>query len=310
KIINNKLKNVEFNENDLKTFIYQSNLGLIEEQKIITGHFSGSLLQLLSERSNGITFYINGHGTYFPNLFAHSKLCSKDNLMVENFNGECICNNIANYGSSVNLIALLNNNGDYVGDGIASFKGYAKNAFFINNNGVHVAHRIGFKGEIKNTFILNNKGKWMGDIFSGGSKADLIFYANNIGRNMAGHIGDFNTKIKNLILLNNKSNSIGYGITIEKNHKIYLVGNEKLNVNRSFITFGYPSQLNIYSYNNKGKIVKKFANVTSGTEAISSYNQLIKQKNLQNIIKLADNPDQCTGEDFAKYLVKISEEIK
>jgi len=115
--LQDKLKDVEYNEDDLKNFIMaRANIynSFDPEQKIL-GAYAGFLLQLLThrnkEKGERTTFYIDGKKNKFDYLFCSAQ--DIDELIVDNFRGTGICSYIINEESKANMIACMNITGGY-----------------------------------------------------------------------------------------------------------------------------------------------------------------------------------------------------
>ncbi|MFC1698200.1 hypothetical protein ACFL1H_07705, partial [Nanoarchaeota archaeon] len=86
---------------------------------------------------------------------------------------------------------------------------------------------------------------------------------------------------------------------------------DKSKFRNAFTTCNNLYVINNSFYLNKNKSVENLHiiwDLNDDDPATKAYNSFIKKRNLQPIINL--DPKQCKGEEFAKYLIKISEGIK
>jgi len=126
------LKDVDFNANDLKSYIFAKQ-GLYThetalDETILLGSYTGCLLTLLTrknkEKGKATNFYINGNGMRFDYLFH----CANeiDKLVIHNFRGDCIGNAIAIYGGKANLVAGIDLKGKFIFQNAGAKKGKIK----------------------------------------------------------------------------------------------------------------------------------------------------------------------------------------
>ena len=109
-----ELKDVKYNENDIKAYIYaNANKELETNPARILGIYTGCLLTILTQRNKKkdkeTILYINGKGNRFDYLFSHAK--HFDAVVLDNFKGERICEGIARQGKA-GLIAVKNIEGN------------------------------------------------------------------------------------------------------------------------------------------------------------------------------------------------------
>ncbi|MFC1698091.1 hypothetical protein ACFL1H_07140 [Nanoarchaeota archaeon] len=287
--INNRLdeltSDLKYKEIDLKNFIYaNSNLDLGDSAATL-GAYSAYLLDKL----NLDFFYINGFKNHFDHLFQGSSNCK--NLIIESINGFDVGANISNSG----LLAFINIKGDQIGTHAANER-KTNNVFYINNNGKDIGISVAEFGEASFIAYINNKGEYIGRESGHSAEIDTFLAINNVGINYLRSI-IMNGELNNLVLIENK----GF-------NPLEHIGSDGGKIkNAYFIDNDYSTNKNI---KNLFIVNSKILENDDKDQSVIKYEKLIKQKNLQNIVKLANNPDQCTGEDFAKYLVKISEEIR
>ncbi|MFC1698199.1 hypothetical protein ACFL1H_07700 [Nanoarchaeota archaeon] len=311
-----RLKRTKFTQDDLKTLIYSTNYGIDLNEKILIGHYTGALLQLLSERNKGITFYMNGHRLEYSYLFIHSKLSKKDNIILENFKGNNICGNMANKGSNVNLVAIINSEGSDLGCSIGAHDGHANNVFLINNNGHAVGNAIAWEGYVKNIIKINNNGYGIGHVAHANGKAGLVFIAKNEGTYVGSDIGYGNGNVNEIVLLKNKGEGLGLKIANLRGtcKKLFLFENIGYKVKDEETKIGFkPSYVReVYTNKNRGDMIQgvRYKEKINGIKAKNAFNDYIEQKNLQPILDIVENPEQCTGETFAYNLIKIAEAIR
>lgn len=107
--IREELNTFPFTEDDLRSLILtkaNSNYCLAESQML--GLYTGMLLHLLTERNQEqgkrTSFYINGNGNRFDYLFLYAQFV--DEVIVDNFVGQCICHNIASDGRANRIVGM------------------------------------------------------------------------------------------------------------------------------------------------------------------------------------------------------------
>lgn len=167
KELKERLKEVDYNEEDLKGLIYAKIDNEYDiKQSIALGLYTGSLLQLLTERNRQkgkrTIFYIDGKGSNFNYLFYFAK--EVDNLTVENFSGEHICGEIGSYGGNAGVVLLKGIKGDWTGDGIGSDGGSAGVVLLKDIKGDHAGWGIGSdRGSIGVVLLKDIKGDGAGE---------------------------------------------------------------------------------------------------------------------------------------------------
>ncbi|MFC1698092.1 hypothetical protein ACFL1H_07145 [Nanoarchaeota archaeon] len=283
--------NLNYDKKDLTNFIH-ANINLdIGNGNSILGVYSAYLLDKL----NLDFYYIDGKGNEFDQLFQGSQNCK--NLIIENFQGDHVGADISTSG----LLAFINNNGDKIGKS-AGDQGETNNVFYINNKGKEIGSTVAYEGKANNVFYINNIGDLICYFVCVQGKINSILALNNEGMGFGKDLAN-EGEINNLIVKDNKSSKLfqGLGYKWGSVDTAYLINNE----GESKIMAHKINKFYVYNPLPDDPDDEKIKE-----EVFANYNQLIKQKNLSNIIKLADNPEQCTGEEFAKYLVKISEEIR
>ncbi|MBT5022164.1 hypothetical protein HON01_05045, partial [Candidatus Woesearchaeota archaeon] len=119
------LNEVNFNNADLTNFIFSRiNSDCDELEAKIVGMYSSALLEILTENNReknlSTRFYINGDGNEFDYLFFG--VCNFDELIVDNFKGNNICEGACSGGNTGNFLALLNLEGDNIAEGIGGGK--------------------------------------------------------------------------------------------------------------------------------------------------------------------------------------------
>ena len=98
KSIEEKIKDIDFNESDLKKHIPAVMIeSRMQEEKTLVGIYTGALLHILTKRNkkqNKRTFmHIDGKNQVFDYLFYQAK--SFDTLVLTNLSGHCLCRGIA-----------------------------------------------------------------------------------------------------------------------------------------------------------------------------------------------------------------------
>ncbi|MFC1697777.1 hypothetical protein ACFL1H_05565 [Nanoarchaeota archaeon] len=304
KRLNELTNNLEYDQDDLKNFIFSNcNLDLDLEGPIL-GVYSGYLLDKL----NLDFFYINGLNNKFNYLFLCSKNCK--NLIIENFEGF----DVGAYISTSGLLTYLNNKGRNIGIAVGSegndeftfnSNPYRKinNVFYINNIGDGIGCDVADDGNASFVAFINNKGHYISESVGTNGNIDTLFAVKNSGHRLVNSLTKYG-KINNIVLKDNNGDDILDDLCADQGqiNNAYLINNEHL----SFINS--EKVKNCYAYNGNPIEHQNF-NFTNNN-VLKKYQNFLSEHNLNPLIKLADNPDQCTGEDFAKYLVKISEEIR
>src|SRR3989338_5460343 len=156
--IEQELKGIDITEDELKGFIItNSNIERELFESIILGMYTGSLLQLFTERNRRqgkrTRFYINGDGSYFPFLF----YCAKDidDVFVDDFKGEGICSLVGSFGGKANNV-IVRGEGNHLTSYVGSVKGRVKNVILLDAKGKDIATGIGvFNGDVDNVILLN-----------------------------------------------------------------------------------------------------------------------------------------------------------
>ncbi|MBT5022032.1 hypothetical protein HOK51_07770 [Candidatus Woesearchaeota archaeon] len=218
------LSEFEFNTDDLISFVHaKSGVEGSETELKILGFYSGALLSMLTEKNIWLNqktrVHINGEGNSFPYLFSYAQYI--DEIIIENFKGKQVCNNISQGESKANLIVFANMCGNEfgwrAGEGKKIAKSvyfinndfgeedfpyvYAKTAWFINNNHDSFWGHVG-SGNTNDFWLLNNQKK--GIMVKGLNEyVDTLFVVNhpftNIG-SMGGANGRKDNSVKNLVL--------------------------------------------------------------------------------------------------------------
>jgi len=211
------LNDVSFSEADLKSFIYtKCDVELpFHWHKIVLGMYTGCLLELLTKRNRQdgkrTRFYINGNGSTFGYLFYRAR--DVDMLVVENFYGLGLCNDIgANSGHAD--IVIVNNIKSVCGcSGFGSDNGSIDMLYMTNiigNLGSNVAEKKGNVG----IAVLRNKKHGTGGLDyaaqDGGNAGVLI--ADNVEKSnfVAHRVAYDGGHASKLLVRNIKGHSIGH----------------------------------------------------------------------------------------------------
>ncbi|MBT5022880.1 hypothetical protein HOK51_07660 [Candidatus Woesearchaeota archaeon] len=166
------LKNIEFNESDLRQFIFATaHYGYDDNTKLLAGVLPGCLLTILTkrrrEKNKQTFFHVDGEGMEYPYLFYSTQLA--DYLVVENFKGDHICNNVAvGHDTFVNAVYCRNLEGK-------------SNLSSIGMSGAKLNLAIGLDLRGDSTFFKPgyNSGS-IGLIYSSGCEGERMFV--NVGR--------------------------------------------------------------------------------------------------------------------------------
>jgi len=271
---NNFLRNVMFTEDDLRAFVItkafskndesDKKIGLynghdVDKTKIRPGMYSGCLLQLLTERNKkagrNTKFYVNGQGLKFNFLFTYAKHI--DEVIVDNFKGDCLCEGIASQNGSANSVAVincknadnengsvghigahdgivgsvivLNHEGGYTPDHAGTCGGYANSVVVVNGSGKFIGSRSGaFGGNLGSSLILNNEGEDIGeaigtshdrDYLSGGKTgyAGSVYLIKNKGSSIGSSIAAGGGNLGLLYLMDNQGGGIASDVGDEGN---------------------------------------------------------------------------------------------
>ncbi|MBI4453635.1 hypothetical protein HY636_03240 [Candidatus Woesearchaeota archaeon] len=146
-----EMETIEFSEKDLNEYIL-ARANYDDRDSFVSwgsGLFSGFLISLMTERNQAqgkrTRFYINGRGNSFDHLFAFAR--TVDELVVENFCGDYICNCIGSNGGVANQVVGLNIRGNYALAGIGT-----------NGGKVGLVLGVGIKGRGALLSIGSNRG--------------------------------------------------------------------------------------------------------------------------------------------------------
>ncbi|MFC1697762.1 hypothetical protein ACFL1H_05490 [Nanoarchaeota archaeon] len=151
------LSETDITEGNLRDFIYTNinNELEIEDQRIL-GKYTSIILELLNEKTENLTFYINGNGQKFDYLFYYAK--NFHELIIDNFVGRNICTAIADKGT-VNLIMAVNCKVQQSFNHIPFHVGYVDSLIVVNNIIEDGVYSI---GNLNNLIIANNSGWHIG----------------------------------------------------------------------------------------------------------------------------------------------------
>ncbi|MBT5022802.1 hypothetical protein HOK51_07920 [Candidatus Woesearchaeota archaeon] len=204
---NDYLTNFEFTKDHLdKAIVALPHRPITPGQQILTGLYSGVLLEILFERNKQenkpTRFHFNGQGTQFDYLFRHVR--NFDELIIENFKGTRVCSRAAIHGGKGNLLVFLNNSDTKtkhasLGSEPGSYGGHVNSVFYINNDYNSMGSSIGDCGSVNFTIGVNNNGSQFNHHAHNG---------NNIATFLVDCIGEFIlsgsdlTKLKSIYLSN------------------------------------------------------------------------------------------------------------
>ncbi|MBT5022777.1 hypothetical protein HOK51_07795 [Candidatus Woesearchaeota archaeon] len=181
--------NFSFSEADLVDFVHVAAESKYHEvDSFLLGMYSGVLLSLLTERNKQenkrTKIYIDGNKKEFPYLFSYAQYF--DELIVENFRGEKICDRLTYDTGSGNLLAFSNlegsNFGWFSGIGTKSIK----DVYFINNSFLEFCAPY-LHG--KDVWFINNKYQNGGCAVKAGI-CDSLWLLNNFDPYVRIHAGD------------------------------------------------------------------------------------------------------------------------
>ncbi len=211
---NNLLKEVQFDETDLCDFIYL-NLDRKSDylEQVIFGIYSGCLLTLLTERNREqnkrTKIYVNGEGKRFSYLFHSAK--DVDELIVNSFRGESICDLVASYGGKANVIAIVNCF-DY-SDGtnnVASYGGKVGLVLSANSQISDLARKAGSnKGNVGSLISVNDYSSAAYGVAVDDGRVGLIAISNCRGSSAQG-VADGSGKAGLIFLLDCDAFDIAY----------------------------------------------------------------------------------------------------
>lgn len=164
----------EYNEKDLTSLIFtKANNEHDKKESTALGLYTGILLHILTKRNQKkgkkTQFYINGKGNKFDYLFYFAK--EVDELTIESFTGDNICECIASYEGKANKITLNNNKGNYTAWYAGSDQGNINTLIINNNKGNDAAIFAGYDEGNINKIIINNI---TGENIARGAKAKQI----------------------------------------------------------------------------------------------------------------------------------------
>jgi len=131
-----RLEGIEFDAADIKNLIFaRPQADVNSGMRQYAGKITGCILQILTERNEAkkekTIVHIDGRDTRFDYLFYGTKII--DELIVENFKGNSICQEVCQNGGKANLVAGIN---------IEGSKTFARLGYENGNVGVVLAKDI------------------------------------------------------------------------------------------------------------------------------------------------------------------------
>lgn len=147
----------EFNEGDIRSLIFARVNQEYDErdedgyakEALALGLYTSCLLDLLAlrnrEKEKSTAFYIDGKNNAFDFLFTYVR--HVDELIIENFRGQCICSNAA-YEGNIKTVMVNNIKGDALLESAANY-GTIDMCILENINGTRVLHYAGHEDTIK-----------------------------------------------------------------------------------------------------------------------------------------------------------------
>ena len=157
-----KLEGIEFDAADIKNLIFaRPQEELNREIRPYAGRFTGCLLQILTERNEAkekrTRFHIDGRGKSFDYLFCGTRKI--DELIVENFKGYGICQEICMDGGEANLVAGINIKGDNTFNRLGYNTGNVSIVLAKNITGHTTLYSAGQKGKISSIITTGLRGR-------------------------------------------------------------------------------------------------------------------------------------------------------
>ena len=165
--LDDKIK-FNFKESDLEFFIYANcNQDYSSAEYGLMGMFSGWLLSTLTKRNKQknkpTTFYINGRGMTFNHLFLRAN--EIDELIVDNFRGDYLCNRLGHIDGNVDLAAIINCSANKnLGEYFCSVRGKGNALIVANSYSKTICWGVSSHyGKTNKVFFINLKGDQIGD---------------------------------------------------------------------------------------------------------------------------------------------------
>jgi len=304
------LNKVEFNEDDLKGFIFMRSdqKHLQECESWALGLYSGCLLELLTERNEAAglptDFYFNGGGRTLNHLFSNARKAG--NIFVNNVKGEYLCSDLGTSGGYAPFVIVANSTGSHVGENC--FKGGGKGGLIMIVN--HIGYDVGMK-------IGSGEGH-----DSKGGDINLVILANNKKSTSCGAmVGQYNSHIGLILVENNEGVGTGRSISqrfsstglvlVAKNRGAYIgyeIGkfNDPLGIYKE-TQAGFIGKLVFYE--NKGKNLARLASaekIFDDPESREEYENAMQEYKLKEILDLVNTVTKKTSESDIQ---KIAEQI-
>jgi hypothetical protein len=308
------LKDLQFDEADLKAYVQKQSFEECEDElvkKIIRGHITGCLLQLLTERNREkgkITrFYINGEGNKFDYLFYHAS--EVDDLIVDNFKGEEICSSVGARGRARSVTVLNCEGGFNVASKIGSNEGSAELLILHNNKGHNQGMLAGHNGKIGLLIATKNKGNTLTSNVGATGYADILLLSHNEG-DQPGHMAaSFNGNMNRLYVLDHKGDNTASSFcakqgTIEK----AIIANQEGEGAAETSGMLEPGNLKKLILYNAKKIRHSLAQeCIEGIEAEEEYQKEMKKYRVAEMVSLTESLSGKTPDEMFAISDKIKE---
>jgi hypothetical protein len=193
-------KGISFDAQDLADFIFakaNSEYDYYNSKKL--GFYSGLLLSALGRRTRKFKMRINGQGNRFDFLFYYAE--NFNELTVENFTGDDICNHIGECGH----IGFLRVS-DMKGDNLCSYAGYNGTIDTLvvdNSEGKDIGMGMGWKAVADTVLLVNNVSKTLGSISFYNAGINFVGIAGNKAENILDNCCQNNSRVKHIVIADN-----------------------------------------------------------------------------------------------------------
>ena len=304
------LKDLQFDEADLKAYIQTQSLREYEdEEKIILGHITGCLLQILTEKNREkgkrTRFYINGEGNKFDYLFYHAS--EADDLIVDNFRGEEICTSVGARGT-VRSVTVLNCEEGFNGASkIGSNEGSAELLILHNNKGHNHGMLAGHNGKIRLLIATKNNGNTLTSNVGATGYADIMLLSSNEG-DQPGHMAaSFNGNINKIYVLNHKGDNIVNAFCAQQGtiEKAIITNQEGKGAAESDEILEPGNLKKLILYNAKRRRPSSAQECIEGKQAEEEYQKEMKQYRITELVNLSKSFSGKTPDEMFEIVDKI-----
>ncbi len=293
-----ELKNVDYTEEDIKSFIFANiNRKLTEDEAKVLGLYTGCLLSILTDKNKAqnkpTKLYIDGGGARFDYLFHSAR--HVDELIVDNFEGISPCNGVGEDGYA-NLVAITNCKGDNIGIELGA-NGKLGLVILVNNEddegSITAASK---KGNADMYLIYNNESAYStaSNISDDGS-IYLLFFPQSENGDVIAHSENYGDGLD--LLLNefgrNRSSKKKIETLKGKNH--FWVYNDNASVVRKTVVCQTESK----------KSASKNIAVTKGSDVKEQFEELKQRYRLMEMKAKADSIESGNHRNNVRLIQEI-----